>query len=154
MKRICILLLLAAAFGVSAQVADTAGSQVARDENGRPITSVHDVYDSHDRLAVRICYHYDSTGVVRERVLESYDKRGMPRRKEVYSADEYLLFVEEKRWADDHRMTMFRTISYDEDGKAAKDTYRYYYFRNGRRIYCNGKLILHERNGKIVTKDY
>lgn len=137
MKHSIMLLLLCAAVAVQAQEA-----QVMRDGDGRPTTSRHGVYDSHDRLAVEIEYGYGDDGVVASRTLRQFDRRGRVTREETYTADEYLIFVQEHKY--DRRGRRVRTLqtSYDDNGEKTVSRFDYRYSADGKReTFLNGISI-------------
>jgi len=91
--------------------------QLTRSEAGKLQQSQHDIYDSHDRLAVRIVYTYDdSTGAVESRTLIGYDQQGRVKRMEVYSADERLLFSDTYRYRRNGQLRKRVQCSYDDNG--------------------------------------
>ncbi len=86
--------------------------------DGKLQQSQHDIYDSHDRLAVRIVYTYDdSTGAVETRTLTGYDRQGRIQRVEVYSADERLLFTDTYHYRRNGTLRKRVQCSYDENGQ-------------------------------------
>lgn len=86
--------------------------------DGKLQLSQHDIYDSHDRLAVRIVYTYDdSTGAVETRTLTGYDRQGRIQRVEVYSADERLLFSDTYHYRRNGTLRKRVQCSYDENGQ-------------------------------------
>lgn len=86
--------------------------------DGKLQQSQHDIYDSHDRLAVRIVYTYDdSTGAVESRSLTGYDRQGRIQRVEVYSADERLLFTDTYHYRRNGTLRKRVQCSYDENGQ-------------------------------------
>ena len=86
--------------------------------DGKLQQSQHDIYDSHDRLAVRIVYTYDdSTGAVETRTLTGYDRQGRIQRVEVYSADERLLFSDTYHYRRNGTLRKRVQCSYDENGQ-------------------------------------
>lgn len=85
--------------------------------DGKLQQSQHDIYDSHDRLAVRIVYSYDdSTGAVETRTLTGYDRQGRIQRMEIYSADERLLFSDTYHYRRNGTLRKRVQCSYDENG--------------------------------------
>lgn len=85
--------------------------------DGRLQQSQHDIYDSHDRLAVRIVYTYDdSTGVVETRTLTGYDRQGRINRIEIYSADDRLLFSDTFRYRHNGQVRRRIQRTYDDNG--------------------------------------
>lgn len=85
--------------------------------DGKLQQSQHDIYDSHDRLAVRIVYTYDdSTGAVESRSLTGYDRQGRIQRMEIYSADERLLFTDTYHYRRNGTLRKRVQCSYDENG--------------------------------------
>lgn len=85
--------------------------------DGKLQQSQHDIYDSHDRLAVRIVYSYDdSTGAVETRTLTGYDRQGRIQRMEIYSADERLLFTDTYHYRRNGTLRKRVQCSYDENG--------------------------------------
>lgn len=85
--------------------------------DGKLQQSQHDIYDSHDRLAVRIVYTYDdSTGAVESRTLTGYDRQGRIQRMEIYSADERLLFTDTYHYRRNGTLRKRVQCSYDENG--------------------------------------
>lgn len=85
--------------------------------DGKLQQSQHDIYDSHDRLAVRIVYTYDdSTGAVETRTLTGYDRQGRIQRVEVYSADERLLFTDTYHYRRNGTLRKRVQCSYDDNG--------------------------------------
>lgn len=127
MKRAAMLLLLCAALAVQAQEA-----QLTRDGDGRLTASRHGVYDSRDRLAVEIEYAYDDDGVVASRTLRQFDRRGRITREETYTADEYLIFVQEHKY--DRRGRRVRTLqtSYDDNGEKTVSRFDYRHTADGK----------------------
>ncbi len=86
--------------------------------DGKLQQSQHDIYDSHDRLAVRIVYTYDdSTGAVESRSLTGYDRQGRIQRVEIYSADERLLFTDTYHYRRNGTLRKRVQCSYDENGQ-------------------------------------
>ena len=86
--------------------------------DGKLQQSQHDIYDSHDRLAVRIVYTYDdSTGAVESRSLTGYDRQGRIQRMEIYSADERLLFSDTYHYRRNGTLRKRVQCSYDENGQ-------------------------------------
>ena len=86
--------------------------------DGKLQQSQHDIYDSHDRLAVRIVYTYDdSTGAVESRTLTGYDRQGRIQRMEIYSADERLLFTDTYHYRRNGTLRKRVQCSYDENGQ-------------------------------------
>ena len=86
--------------------------------DGKLQQSQHDIYDSHDRLAVRIVYTYDdSTGAVESRSLTGYDRQGRIQRMEIYSADERLLFTDTYHYRRNGTLRKRVQCSYDENGQ-------------------------------------
>ena len=91
--------------------------QLIRSDDGKLQQSQHDIYDSHDRLAVRIVYTYDdSTGAVESRTLTGYDRQGRIQRVEIYSADERLLFTDTYHYRRNGTLRKRVQCSYDENG--------------------------------------
>lgn len=86
--------------------------------DGKLQQSQHDIYDSHDRLAVRIVYTYDdSTGAVESRSLTGYDRQGRIQRMEIYSADERLLYTDTYHYRRNGTLRKRVQCSYDENGQ-------------------------------------
>lgn len=110
-------------------------------EAGAVIASRHHVYDSHNNLAVIIEYTYDDNGVVESRTLRSYDKLGRELRMETYSADDYLLFVQQNKYDKQGRKTKTVQTSYDENGIPHTDQFQYKYTAEGCRTFLNGKEV-------------
>lgn len=136
MKHIIILLLLCAAVTAQAQ------SQVTYDSGGRLLSSRHGVYDSHDRLAAEIIYAYSDGGVVETRTLRQYDRRGRVTREETYTADEYLIFVQDYRYDKKGRRTRTTQTSYDDNGEKTVSRFEYRYTADGRtETFFNGRPL-------------
>lgn len=91
---------------------------LTRSADGHLQQSQHDIYDSYDRLAVRIVYTYDdSTGAVESRTLTGYDRHGRIQRMEIYSADERLLFTDVYHYRKNGQLRKRVQCSYDENGQ-------------------------------------
>ena len=85
--------------------------------DGKLQQSQHDIYDNHDRLAVRIVYSYDdSTGAVENRTLTGYDRKGRMKRMEIYSADDRLLFTDTYYYRRNGKLRKRVQCNYDENG--------------------------------------
>lgn len=105
-------------------------------------SSQHDVYDSHDRLAVRIVYTYTDSGIVDTRTLKQYDKQGRVTREETYTADEYLIFVQDYRYDKKGRRTRTTQTSYDDNGEKTVSRFEYRYTADGRtETFFNGRPL-------------
>ena len=91
--------------------------RLTRAADGRLSQSQHDIYDSHDRIAVSVIYEYDdSTGAVTTRTLRGYDRQGRVQRIEIYSADERLLFTETYHYRRNGHLRKRVQCTYDDDG--------------------------------------
>lgn len=96
---------------------------LTRSADGKLQQSQHDIYDSHDRLAVRIVYNYDdSTGAVESRTLTGYDRQGRIQRVEIYSADERLLFTDTYHYRCNGTLRKRVQCSYDDNGNLIDKT--------------------------------
>ncbi|KWW31980.1 MAG: hypothetical protein AUK63_76 [bacterium P3] len=92
--------------------------QLTHSADGKLQQSRHDIYDSRNRLAVRIVYTYDdSTGAVETRTLTGYDRHGRVQRMEIYSADERLLFSDTYRYRRNGQLRRRIQRSYDDNGR-------------------------------------
>lgn len=126
MKRVVLLLMMLAAVAARAQVA----------------SSQHDVYDNHDRLAVRIVYTYTDSGIVDTRTLKQYDKQGRVTREETYTADEYLIFVQDHKYDRQGRLVRTTQTSYDDNGEKSVSKLEYRYTSDGKKtVLLDGKQL-------------